>query len=261
MIKIIASDMDHTFLDDNSNLPENIVPFLDHLDSKNIKFVAASGRSMNSLKEKFGELSKRISFVSDNGALVEDQGELIYESVIEPKNWHHMVEVAAKNIESSIILISHDMVFVKPYNAEHTTYLNEFFGGFVETEDLYSVEEPIIKVTFLSLKNSQHNHTNVVGPHFSDNYNVVMGGAIWIDIMNQNINKGNGLKHLLDKYDYHEDHLMAFGDYNNDIEMLQLANYSYAVSNAVDEVKDAAKEIIGSNNEDSVIKKVMSMIP
>ena len=47
---------------------------------------------------------------------------------------------------------------------------------------------------------------------------------------------------------------MVFGDGDNDIRMLQMADRAIVVSNATDEVKRHATEVIGSNNEDSVAK-------
>ena len=46
--------------------------------------------------------------------------------------------------------------------------------------------------------------------------------------------------------------MVVFGDSINDLPMFKIADESYAVSNAIDELKDAATAVIGSNDEDSV---------
>ena len=53
---------------------------------------------------------------------------------------------------------------------------------------------------------------------------------------------------------------MAFGDQMNDYEMLQQVKYGYAMSNAVEPVKAIAYEVIGSNDEQSVITKIKEML-
>lgn len=53
---------------------------------------------------------------------------------------------------------------------------------------------------------------------------------------------------------------MAFGDGYNDIELLEQANYSFAMRNAFDETKAVAKFIIGSNNESAVMKTIQLML-
>ena len=82
MIKLVATDMDGTLLDNDCLLPDNIVEVLDLLDSKDIPFVAASGRSLHSIEDKFQDLSKRICIVSDNGAVVKHKGDIVFSSVI-----------------------------------------------------------------------------------------------------------------------------------------------------------------------------------
>lgn len=47
---------------------------------------------------------------------------------------------------------------------------------------------------------------------------------------------------------------MVFGDGKNDIDMFELADESYAVSNAVPELKEAATGVIASNDEDGVAR-------
>ena len=50
------------------------------------------------------------------------------------------------------------------------------------------------------------------------------------------------------------DKLIVFGDGKNDIDLFQIADESYAVENAVNELKDYATDIIPSNNDDGVAK-------
>ena len=52
---------------------------------------------------------------------------------------------------------------------------------------------------------------------------------------------------------------MVFGDALNDISMFEIADESYAVLNAVDELKAIATGIIGSNDEDAVANKLKEL--
>ena len=82
MIKLIASDMDGTLLDDNKNLPKDFFKLLDILNKMGIIFIIASGRSFLALKDMFGERCNSMSFICDNGANVMVNGKSIYSSVI-----------------------------------------------------------------------------------------------------------------------------------------------------------------------------------
>lgn len=61
-----------------------------------------------------------------------------------------------------------------------------------------------------------------------------------IDVIKKGNNKGTAMKYLLDLWGMNSDNLMAFGDGGNDIEMLKLAKYSYAMENASPDAKEAA---------------------
>lgn len=50
------------------------------------------------------------------------------------------------------------------------------------------------------------------------------------------------------------EYIVAFGDGKNDMEMFEIADESYAVENAVDELKSIATGIIGDNDSDGVAK-------
>lgn len=77
-------------------------------------------------------------------------------------------------------------------------------------------------------------------------------GEQWLEIMPKAASKSNAIRQL--KEHLRCGRLVVFGDGRNDIDMFQLADESYAVSNAVDELKAAATAVIGSNDEDGVAK-------
>ena len=52
----------------------------------------------------------------------------------------------------------------------------------------------------------------------------------------------------------------VFGDNTNDIKMMEIADTSVAVSNAVPEVKAVADEVIRSNQEDGVINYILNEV-
>lgn len=78
--------------------------------------------------------------------------------------------------------------------------------------------------------------------------------------MNPGINKGRGIQILQNKLGASYEETMAFGDYLNDIEMLEHAYYSFAMENAHPLVKKTANFSTGTNNEFSVTKEIMRLI-
>lgn len=87
-----------------------------------------------------------------------------------------------------------------------------------------------------------------------------MSEAAWIDITEQNVHKGNTIKKLQQILDVSYQQTMAFGDGYNDIELLEQAEYSFAMRNAFDDTKAVAKFITGFNTESAVLKTIELML-
>lgn len=67
-IKVIASDMDGTFLEDKGSYDkERFNHIWDAMDARDMHFVVASANSMSSLKPMFAETFDRLHFVAENG--------------------------------------------------------------------------------------------------------------------------------------------------------------------------------------------------
>lgn len=93
-----------------------------------------------------------------------------------------------------------------------------------------------------------------------DRLNVVLSGECWIDIANKEVCKGAALKFLQDRYDISADESMAFGDFLNDESMLLQCTESYAMSNGHPLLKEKARYIAPSNDEDGVMKILRAVI-
>jgi hydroxymethylpyrimidine pyrophosphatase-like HAD family hydrolase len=88
---------------------------------------------------------------------------------------------------------------------------------------------------------------------------VSMKGYYWLQTFHQNANKGRMVKHLVDHLGWSLEKTVVFGDYVNDLDMFKVAGRSVAMSNALPEVKQAAHEVIGSNQNGAVIDYLESL--
>lgn len=80
----------------------------------------------------------------------------------------------------------------------------------------------------------------------------VYSGEQWLEFMPLAASKSNAIRQLKELLQC--DRLVVFGDGKNDVDMFELADESYAVANAVDELKQIATGVIGGNDEDGVAK-------
>ena len=79
----------------------------------------------------------------------------------------------------------------------------------------------------------------------------------WLSVHSKESTKAKAIKKLCELNDIAYDLLITFGDNSNDIEMFKISDRSYAVENAVDDLKEIAYEVIGLNTDNSVINKIL----
>ena len=89
---------------------------------------------------------------------------------------------------------------------------------------------------------------------WKDTFRVFQAGECWIDFVDPAADKGNALRELQKILGIRQEETMAFGDNFNDIGMFQQAGESYAVANAADGVKKAAKHVAPSYEENGVLE-------
>ena len=87
VIRLIASDLDATLLDDQSQLPPDFAETVRALAERGIRFAAASGRPIYTLEEMFAPLRDDIIFVGDNGGAICWKGESLYLSEMDVADW------------------------------------------------------------------------------------------------------------------------------------------------------------------------------
>ena len=88
---------------------------------------------------------------------------------------------------------------------------------------------------------------------FNAEYQVVVSGGIWLDIMNQSTNKGVALEKIKEFFEIKYDELLVFGDYLNDYEMMSCGKYSFAMENAHPKLKEKANYVTKSNKDEGVL--------
>ena len=83
---------------------------------------------------------------------------------------------------------------------------------------------------------------------------MTLSGDMWLACMAVGVSKGSAIRILQESLQIRPEETMAFGDQLNDVEMLKQAYYSYAVENARPEVKETARFLADSNEDDGVLK-------
>ena len=123
-------------------------------------------------------------------------------------------------------------------------------------DDLLTVEDEILKVAV-------HDFGLVdegAGPLLAHFDGAVISGKHWVDVMNPVADKGLALRHVQDALGVTREQTMAFGDYFNDVGLLDAAQWSFAMDNAHPEVRAHARYVAPANTANGVVRTIRSVL-
>ena len=109
-------------------------------------------------------------------------------------------------------------------------------------EDLSKVPEPYLQIS-LYRKDGIKKSAPMIASRWGNKAQVVVSGEHWMDITALGVSKGSCLKELMDRAGFSRSQCMAMGDSFNDIEMLETAGISYAMSWSDPQVIDHSKAV------------------
>lgn len=249
MIKLIATDLDGTLLDEDKNLPPDFLFLLDRLLKKGIRFVAASGRSSTSLRGQFGPYDNQITCICDNGACLMENGAITQTSPLPKEAIHRIIQVCRGIPDIQLVLAGAHNAQISPYTEEFACELEKYYPQHQLHNHLERVNEGIFRVAVCDMAGAAGNSYPILKAEFGETFSMAVSGDHWMDIMNPGINKGAALESLQHKLGVTPEETMAFGDYYNDVEMLQRAKYSFVMENAHHDLRQYGNYLAKSNRE------------
>lgn len=260
MIKLIATDMDGTLLDKNGKLPKDFLDILDKLSERGVKFVVASGRPYTNLKKVFKSKARELHYICDNGAFVVENTTISSVDIIDKDIVKNIIKYAEKISNIQLLLCGKKGMYHTQCDKNFMEEINKYYVDKFNVEDLLTVEDDIFKISVCDLDNSLNNSYTVLNPEFGEKLNVVVSGEVWLDIMNKDVNKGSALEKIQKDLDISYEETMVFGDFYNDIEMLQKAHYSFVMENANEDMKQYGNFIAKSNYENGVVDAIENYV-
>lgn len=275
MKSLYITDLDGTLLQDDGVLSNRTSKILKELISSGAMITTASARSVASIQDIFKEIELPLPVIEFNGAIISDlgTGEHLFVNSLARPLVEELCEVIAMHGCSPFVSTftgSEDRLYyssvtnegVKWYlndrqahNDKRLRFVDDISSSFNDTVICLNV---IGKLDVLSGLESElrERFTHSLEIHcLEDQYSP---GFYWLTAHNKKATKDRAIKKLQEMTNLSNRELVVFGDNANDIRMFQIADRSIAVSNAIEELKKHATEVIGSNNDDSVAGFIQS---
>lgn len=255
---LIALDLDGTLLTDDKVISERTKQTVLQAKQEGHVVVIATGRPHRASINYYHELGLDTPMVNFNGALIHHPTDKKWDALHSPlplrtakKIIQTCYDVNVKNILAEI----RDDIYLDRYDEE----LMEIFQANLEHE-----------VTIGSLKNELNDDPTSILIHpnleqiesirqvLDDEHASVIEHRKWgaplnvIEIVRKGMNKAVGLKRIAHYYHIPQEKVIAFGDEDNDLEMIDYAGVGVAMGNAIHELKAVSKHVTATNEEDGI---------
>lgn len=264
-VKLIASDLDGTLMaPDHLTVTEKTKSALLKAHNKGIKLAIATGRTLHFTDN----VTEQIPFVDyvicSNGAAVYDRNtnQYIYKNLISAEDTEQTVKFLNKYpvyynvyIDGLIYLQKGiDKFFINPDLPQ--CFIDAFAKFATHCDDIVSAVSGKSAELIDIFASDKESHDAIIEYCLKKNFILASAAPGVNSATAANVDKGNALRGIMKHLGINADELMTFGDAHNDCPMLELAGYSFAMDNGVDECKKTAKFIAPSNGEDGVAQMI-----
>jgi len=263
-IRLIAADMDGTLLDDDNELHEHFWPLVHELNRLGILFCPASGRQYYNLRERFADIADEIVFIAENGTYVVRQGREVSSDCLKWSDARRLVstmrETVATGVDAGVVVCGKRWAYIERSDSRFRAEIDRYYARLEVVDDLLAVsDDDVLKVSVFDFGSAEV--TTAPGlAGFHQTHLVTVSSAHWVDITSLTANKGGAIRHLQEAFDITPAQTMVFGDFLNDLEMMDAADYSFAMDNAHPLLRERARYVAPPNRENGVVRTISSVL-
>ncbi len=262
---LIVLDLDGTLLTDQKVISEKTKKTLAKVMEQGHQVMIATGRPYRSSEPYYKELGLKTPIVNFNGAFVHhptDNSWGRFHTPIGLETVHEVVESMHDFNFHNIVAEVLDDVYVHHHD-EKLMDIFRFGNPYITTGDLrnYLKVDPTSMLIHAPYERvgEIHDHLNQVHAEVIDHRR---WGAPWhvIEIVKSGLSKAVGLDQVSKSLGISKENIIAFGDEDNDLEMIDFAGVGVAMGNAISPLKNIANEITLSNNEDGIAELLIDRL-
>ena len=275
--KMLVTDMDYTLLNKEKKVSERNREAAIKAIEKGVHMVVATGRIYTSARVYAKLLGLSTPIIASNGAIIreaafnnpEDTERTIFKDTLHKETVSEMIRLSRKyglfcHFFTEDTIYSEKLVNVSLRYTEWNKYLGEEdqvkikivddAEGILEQDKVEILKAVVVDSDSEKIQRLRDSiiETGIVSVSQSMKDN--------LEVMNKGVTKGNAVKRLAQMYGIHREEIIAIGDNENDMSMIEYAGMGIAMGNAEESLKNVADYITGDYQEDGVAEAIERFI-
>lgn len=270
-IRLVMTDMDGTLLNSDKRVSARTRAVIARMREQGIGFAVCTGRIPTMVEYYLKDLEITIPIVAANGAIVWDpvKGEALYSKSIDPDQAEALMDFCRENhmdysaltLEASYF--STNSVRIKRFHAYNE--ISKSNGGremelkYLDQGHKFLKNHRIYKMLVYELEEGQQKRAEEFMKTLPGITYTSSDAKLW-DIAAAGVSKGSGLVEEARVMGLLREQICAFGDFYNDLTLLEEAGLPVAMGNACDQLKRLAAYITKTNDEDGVADAIERLL-
>lgn len=251
--RLIALDVDGTIVDNSNEMSAAVRETVRALRESGIEIVISTGRAIPGVLNTTGKLGFTDGYaVASNGAIVfaYDPVEILHAVTFDASD---AVRRVMEYVPDAIVAVEEIGV---GFRVNRPFPEGEVSGQFI-VEDIESlIAEPVTRVVIRSTDHTADEFSAIVNDLGLTGTNYFIGYSAWLDLAPDGVSKASGLEFICNQLDIAAADVLAVGDGNNDLEMLEWAGRGVAMGHGPEALKKIANAVTGSIDEDGLVQEL-----
>lgn len=257
MIKMVVTDIDGTIYSSEFGIKECVKACIHNLINNNIYVVIATGRTYGSAKSVADQLGIKCPLICYQGGMINSyDGDILDVKYLDPEIAREIItDCRKRNIHLNVYV--EDKLYVEDDNQYIKDYIDDKGINYHIVNSFDELD--FTKLNKLLVINYDCRFIDSLIQELQLKYPqlyIVKSFDYFCEIANKEATKGNAIKFLAKKYGITTEEVLAIGDQNNDIEMVQTAGTGVAMGNGTEEIKAAADYITDTVQNNGFVKAI-----
>ena len=254
-IKLIVFDLDGTLLGPSKRFTPYTKTILSRLRAKGIPFTLASGRNLPAIQPFADEIKVNLPLILSNGSILQTrQGKLFAQTCLPEDVVRTSIDVS-RSLGRDMVLNVCDRFYIERMNDNlHTTYswLKNSLCEIERWENITDKFSSVSKCAFVDNTDEQNLITTqpILQEALDGRAIALRTSPVLLEVQPKGITKATGLHRLAKHLSIPLEAVIAFGDYDNDAEMLREAGFGIAVGDATPACLENADLLVASPEVD-----------
>ncbi|PAF35988.1 hydrolase [Terribacillus saccharophilus] len=263
MLKLVVTDLDGTFLNNEGSFDKELFDETHKMMKENgVVFAACTGKQCERVEELFDGHSD-IWVLGDSATRIKRDGELIKDFPLDKALGNELIRgIEAYDHRVTVIACTGESAYVSSDISEiDYRVVRDSYKELRKTDDLTAIKSDLVKITIYDKsQRSAQIKQHLLEQEYTKTVYMVASEPAWMDITAADVHKGKTVQKLQEIVGATKEETMSFGDGENDVELMSIAAYNFAMANACENTKAAASFITKTNEENSVLLTIQKMI-